>query len=116
MKRFNIILAAGFSIAYSTLLSLGMACFLSLLGIYLAAAIFGGSPAKEYPRFIPFCFFVGLIVLIAIIILFVCSVKISQKYKFTKKIRWGQRIAAVLLSIPMLYLWEFVFAFLQKTF
>jgi hypothetical protein len=112
MKRFNIILAAGFSIAYAMLLGLGMACLLELSTVVL----FGSSVLKEYPRFIPFCYFVGLIALIAIIGLFVFNRKVSAKRNFTKMIWCGEIIGGFLLSIPMLFLWEFVFAFLQKTF
>lgn len=116
MKKLNIIIAFGFSIAYATLLSLGMACLLSLLSVFLAAAVFGGSPAKEYPRFIPFCYFVGLIALFAIIGLFIFNEKVSAKRNFTRMIWWGEIIGGFLLSIPMLYFWESVFAFLHKAF
>ena len=55
MKRTVSIFAA----AYALFLSLGLTCLLNLAGIIFASAIDGGM-IYEYPRFVSFCYIIGV--------------------------------------------------------
>lgn len=113
MKK--ILLASAFIIAYAAFLSLGMECLLNLLSVFMAICIDGGAVTKQYPRFIPFCFIVGILALVALVAIFVINIKASDRFGFTKKLWWAQMIIAVVVSVPMIKLWETLFDFLQKT-
>lgn len=118
MKKTNLkaLLYLFFTIAYATLLSIGMACLLNLFGIALAISLDGGSVVNQYPRFIPFCFVVGLLAFVALILLLVLNIKTSEKFDYTKKIWCAQSIGAFIISIPMTKFWEMLFDFMQKAF
>ena len=113
MKK--ILLTFAFIIAYATILSLGLECLLNLLGAAFAISLDGGDVVQQYPRFIPFCIIFGLMALTAGIVLFVFNLKVSDKLNFTKKL-WGvEIISAIVLSIPIIKLWEMLFEYLQKS-
>ena len=105
-----------FVIAYATLFSLGLECLLNLLGLSMAIALDGAAVTKQYPRFIPFCMIVGLGALILLIATFILNLKMSEKYGLTKKIWWIQSIFSLVISFPMVKVWELLFEFLQRTF
>ena len=113
MKK--ILLASAFIIAYAAFLSLGMECLLNLLSVFMAISLDGGAVTKQYPRFIPFCIIVGILALVALVAIFVINIKASDRFGFTKKLWWTQMIIAVVVSVPMIKLWETLFDFLQKT-
>ena len=114
MKK--ILLASAFIIAYAAFLSLGMECLLNLLSVFMAISLDGGAVTKQYPRFIPFCIIVGILALVALVAVFVMNLKASDKFGFTKRLWWAQMIITVVISVPMIKLWETLFDFLQKTF
>lgn len=114
MKK--ILLASAFIIAYAIFLSLGMECLLCLLGAAMAISLDSASVTAQYPRFIPFCIIVGILALVALVAIFVINIKASDRFGFTKKLWWAQMIIAVVISVPMIKLWETLFDFLQKTF
>ncbi|MBQ7921904.1 MAG: hypothetical protein IJ325_04915 [Clostridia bacterium] len=105
----------GFSLAYGLLFSLGSECMLSLLGISMALSLDGGI-INQYPRFIPFCMLAGLLALAATVILFIYHLRTAEKLGFTKGLWYVQFLSAVAVSIPMIELWERLFAFLRETF
>ena len=82
----------------------------------MAISLDGAAVTKQYPRFIPFCIIVGILALVALVAVFVMNLKASDKFGFTKRHWWAQMIIAVLVSVPMIKLWETLFDFLQKTF
>ena len=112
MKKY--FLAFAFIVAYATFLSIGFECMLNLLGMIVASSL--DPVAKEYPRFIPFCFIVGFFALASIIVTFILNLKASEKLGFTKKIWWMEMVISFVVSIPMIKPWEMLFEFLQKTF
>ena len=114
MKKY--LLAFAFVTAYAIFLSIGLECLLNLLGLSMAISLDGAAVTKQYPRFIPFCMVVGLGALILLIATFILNLKISEKNGSTKKIWRMQAIIALVISFPMLKLWELLFEFLQKTF
>ena len=114
MKKY--FLAFAFLIAYATFLSIGFECMLNLLGMNVAISLDGPSVTKQYPRFIPFCFIVGIFALASIIVTFILNLKASEKLGFTKKIWWMEMVISFVVSIPMIKPWEMLFEFLQKTF
>ena len=116
MKQSRRLLAATFAVVYALILGLGMTCLLNLEGIALAAAAFGDSLVKQYPRFIPFCLLVGTAALIALIVILMINRKVAAKLAFTGKMWWVQMISAAVLSLPALQLWAVLFEWLQKTF
>lgn len=97
----------------AALLGLGMSCLLHLFGIVLAVSL---DSTPRYPRFGPFCLFVGVAALLGLILVFLWSVKISEKHDFTKRIWLVQYVCAFILSIPMLGVWERVFDVLREIF
>lgn len=116
MKKRKWFSALIFSLAYASILSLGLVCFLNLMGAVLVAAFFGESLLNEYPRFMPFCAFIGFFALMALLAVFYFNLKISKKIVYTKLTWFLQTACAVVLSFPLLFLWNMLFDFLQNTF
>ena len=114
MKK--ILLFIAFALLYAAFFSLGLECLWNLFGIAMAIALDGSSVAKQYPRFIPFCMIVGLGALVLLIATCVLNLKMSEKYGLTKKIWWIQSIFSLVISFPMVKVWELLFEFLQRTF
>ena len=115
MRKTSFIIPPIFILANATFLSLGSTCLLNLLGVSMAISLDGKSVAEQYPRFIPFCIILGIVALLGVVFLLLGNIKISEKLKFTKWIWYIQYIFALVLSIPMIKLWEILFEFLQKT-
>ena len=111
MKR----IVASFAVTYAFFFSLGSICLLNLAGIMLASAIDGGV-INEYPRFIPFCYLIGFVALIALVVCFILNKKHALNLRFTGKVWAIELISAFAASIPMMALWDLLFDFLQKTF
>ena len=109
MKR----IASIFAAAYALFFSLGLTCLLNLAGIIFASAIDGGV-IDEYPRFVPFCYVIGLLSLISLAVCFVLNKKLALKLGFTGKVWAIELICAFAASIPMVALWDMLFGFLQK--
>ena len=116
-KALNISLVSGFTLLYACFLSLGLECFLILLEEYLARCFFGGKPMlEEYPRLVPFCVLAGLFALIAILVLVSLNVFVAKKLKNTK-ITWIiEAVCTIILSLPMIKIWEIVFDYLRMNF
>ena len=68
----------------------------------------------KYPRFIPFCIVLGIVALLGLVAMLVLNIKISEKLNFTKTIWIFGYALALVLSIPMIKIWEMLFEFLQK--
>ena len=115
MRKTSFIILPIFILANSAFLSLGSTCLLNLLVFSMAISLDGKSVAEQYPRFIPFCIILGIVALLGVVFLLLGNIKISEKLKFTKWIWYIQYIFALVLSIPMIKLWAFLFEFLQKT-
>ncbi len=103
-------------IAYAVFLSIGTECLLSLLSIYMSISLDGESVANQYPRFIPFCVVVGFLALVALVLLVILTIKVSEKLDYTKRVWYIQSIFAFVVSIPMIKLWEMLFEYMQKAF
>ena len=114
MKKF--LLTLTFVIAYATFLSIGLECLLNVLGMSMAISLDGKAVTKQYPRFIPFCMIVGLLALVLLVSTFILNLKISEKHGLTKKIGMIQTIIVLVISFPMVKIWEIFFEFLQRTF
>lgn len=115
-KRVRVFVYSVFTLVYSWLFSLATACFLELTGICFAVSLDGRKLIERYPRFIPFCLILGVLTVVVLVFLTVLNVKKSKMLGYTKSIWWLQYVFAVLVSVPLLFLWEPVFDFLQKTF
>ena len=92
-------------------LSLGIECLLNLLSISMAISL---DSVVKYPRFIPFCIVLGIVALLGLVAMLVLNIKISEKLNFTKTIWIFEYSLALVLSIPMIKIWETLFEFLQK--
>ena len=112
MKKSTVIILPAFTLGNAIFLSLGMTCLLDLLSISVGISL---ETEIEYPRFIPFCIILGIVALLGVIFLLLGNIKISEKLKFTKWIWYVQYIFALILSIPMIELWQMLFDFLQET-
>lgn len=105
-----------FAIAYAAFLSLGMECLLNLLSISMGIALDGQSLANQYPRFIPFCVVVGFFALVALALLVIMNMKLSEKIHYTQRAWYIQFVLALVVSIPMIKLWEMLFEYMQTVF
>ena len=114
MRKLFIVLA--FAIAYATFLSLGAECVLMLLGASMVVSLDGVSVPSQLPRFLPFCMTVGFLSLIALVVIFIINLKVSEKIGSTKIIWWTQMIMALLITYSMMKPWEFLFKYLQAAF
>ena len=94
-------------------LSLGLESLLSLLSLSVAISL---DSAERYPRFIPFCIVVGIVVLLGLVAMLVLNIKVSERLNFAKPIWIFEYVFAFVLSIPMIKIWEMLFEFLQTTF
>ena len=92
-------------------LSLGIECLLNLLSLSMAISLDG---VVKYPRFVPFCVTLGIVALLGLVAMLVLNIKISEKLNFTKTILIFEYALALVLSIPMIKIWETLFEFLQK--
>ena len=101
-----------FVLANAASLSLGIECLLNLLSLSMAISL---DSVVKYPRFIPFCILCGVVALLGLIAMLVLNIKASEKLSFTKLIWLLEYIFAVILSIPMIKLWDMLFEFLQKS-
>ena len=112
MKKTALIILPLSIFANALLLGLGAECLLNLLSISVSISF----SAVRYPRFIPFCFVLGIIALLGAIAILMLNIKASEKFRFTRSVWIFEYILAFVLSIPMIKLWGILFDFLQKTF
>ena len=70
----------------------------------------------EHRGFLLFCIVLGLLATAAIIALLVFNIKTAEKFDYSKKTWYVQMISALVISLPMLKIWEMLFEYLQKTF
>ena len=102
-----------FIVAYAFFFSLGAECMLNILGLAMALSL---DSTPSYPRFVPFCFAVGLFALSALIALAFLNLKNWEEIGYTKFLCILQAIPAFFLSLPMIKVWEILFRYLQDTF
>ena len=112
MKKTTYIILPFSILANSTLLSLGIECLLNLIGFSMAISL---DSTPSYPRFIPFCLTLGIVALLGLVAMLILNIKISEKLNFTKTIWIFEYALALVLSIPMIKIWEILFDLLQKT-
>ena len=112
----KIAVSALFTVAYAILLSLGVQCLLNLSGAFFAISLDSGSAVEQYPKFIAFCIFIGLAALVALVLLAILNIKVSEKLEYTKKLWYAQCFFAFIISIPMMKIWEMPFDFLHQAF
>ena len=98
-------------LANAALFSLGIECLLNLFSLSMAISL---DSVVKYPRFIPFCIVLGIVALLGLVAMLVLNIKISEKLNFTKTIWIFEYSLALVLSIPMIKIWEMLFEFLQK--
>ncbi len=113
MNRTKLLFISAFSVSYVLVISMGITCFLNVVGAVLASYAFNEAISAQYPRFIPFCIIAGICALIALIAFFRIDIKLSKKFNFTKKLRFVQIPAVLILSIPLTAVWETLFDHLQ---
>ena len=101
-----------FVLANAASLSLGIECLLNLLSLSMAISL---DSVEKYPRFIPFCLTLGIVALLGLVAMLILNIKISEKLNFTKTIWIFEYALALVLSIPMIKIWETLFEFLQKS-
>ena len=98
-------------LANAALFSLDTECLLNLLSLSMAISL---DSVAKYPRFIPFCIVLGIVALLGLVAMLVLNIKISEKLNFTKTIWIFEYALALVLSIPIIKIWEMLFEFLQK--
>ena len=100
------------TLANAALFSLGIECLLNLLSLSMAISL---DSVVKYPRFIPFCIVLGIVALLGLIAMLILNIKVSEKLGFTKTVWICEYVFALVLSLPMMNLWEMLFDFLQKS-
>ena len=115
MNKNKWLIAVALSVAYALILSVGMVCFQYLFGVALTHAVFGGV-IDDYPRFIPFCVFVGLFALVALFVMFYIDLRLSKKFNFSKIVWCVKIICAFIISILMIIPWHMLFELLRKVY
>lgn len=113
MKKSVYLLPFGFAAAYAVLLSLGMACALHLLGVALAMSL-DGNVLAQYPRFVPFCLAGGSLALTAGIGLLVLRGYATVRVEVLKKTRLLEGILGAVAAVPLVAVWEMLFALLRN--
>ena len=113
LKGIRYLLVSACVAANAIFLGLGLECLLNLLG-YAMSLTLDSNP--RYPRFIPFCLIMGILALVGIVCVFIVNIKLSDKFSFTKKIWCFQYVFALVLSVPMIKVWEMLFDFLRVVF
>ena len=116
MKKSTFVFLPFSILANAMFLSLGMECLFNLLGFAMAISLDGSSVTAQYPRFIPFCFFVGIIALLGLIATYIINLKLSEKLGLARIIWFAQYILAFILSFLVIRIWIRLFEFLQNTF
>ena len=98
-------------LANAALFSLGIECLLNLLSLSMAISL---DSVVKYPRFIPFCIVLGIVALLGLIAMLILNIKASEKLGFTKTIWIFEYVFALVLSLPLMNLWEMLFDFFTK--
>lgn len=116
MKALKYLIIIPFTVAYGALLSLGFECLLNLLSISFAISLDGGDIVDAYPRFIPFCIVAGLAALALTVTLIFFNVKAAERLDYSRNIWHIQAFSALVISFPMIKLWEMLFDVLHAVF
>ena len=99
-----------FTVAYITIISLGLACFLNV------AVMAGFGDMDNYPRFAVFCLIVGIAALVGLLFVFSLNMEKSKLLGYGK-LTWGiQTVISLAVSVPMILLWDLFFRLLQNIF
>ena len=100
-----------YSLGHAAVISLGAVCFLNVAAIVLTP--FGST--GSYPRFLPFCVIVGILAFAAWVILFVLNARHLLNHDTHLRRKIALEVALTpLLTLPGMWLWENLLAWLQK--
>ena len=111
MNKNRWFIAPAFTIAYAAVFSIGLACLWNLFLIALASGMFSEPVFKDYPRFVAFCYIVGMLALGGLLLLFILDGK-----TFIRRICWSKFGAIIGLSIPLFVLWNALLRYLQAIY
>ena len=114
-KSAKVVIAVLLAMVFALFLSLGIECGLNLLSLSFSVSPDSGT-GVSYPRLSLFCCIAGVFSLIAMAGLAFGNIKMSDKLDFSSNI-WQLQIAlSIILTLPMIKMWEIVIDFLRKTF
>lgn len=109
----NILAYTLFTLAYTTLLSLGMQSLLYVIGMGFALSL---DSNPRYPYFFPFCLSTGIFATIALVALLILNITVSQRFAYNK-IKWCiQSVVVFFLSMYMTTYWKMLFEYLRVVF
>ena len=111
-KKKSIVVVNG--LVYGLLISFLVWCSFQFLGLVLAAAIFGSTILREYPRFIPFLLITACVDLCLLVWVVQKNYQYSQQLEFTARMWVCQITISCLLSAGLFEMWDILFAFLRK--
>ena len=115
MKNIRKVLTiALFAILCALFLGLGVECALNLLSLSFSVSVDAGS-APAYPRFVPFCRVVGGASFVAFVGAVALNIKLSDRLDYTDNMWKIQAALSLILTLPMVKLWELLFEYLQRT-
>ena len=96
-----------FIMVYAIFFSVGAECLVHVLSAFFS--IFPDNVSTSVQSFWLFCLAVGFLVLVAFVVVLLLNIKNSENIGYTKMTWWVQMIAAVIIAIPMMKLWDIVF-------
>ena len=109
-KTESILFPVLYALGHAALISLGAVCALNAVAIVFNP--FGSS--GQYPRFLPFCLFVGLTAFLVWIYLIFQNAR--HLLEHDAHLRWkiaAEVILTILLTFPGMWLWDTLFRWLQ---
>ena len=109
-KTESILFPVLYALGHAALISLGAVCALNAVAIVFNP--FGSS--GQYPRFWPFCLFVGLTAFLVWIYLIFQNAR--HLLEHDAHLRWkiaAEVILTILLTLPGMWLWDTLFRWLQ---
>lgn len=116
LVKFKYLIMIFLSIAYAVLFSLGVYSLLMLMGLSMAISFDGINVVDQYPRFIPFCFIVGILSLFSLLTIIWFQLKRAEQIGYDE-LTWAiQLVLSFLMTIPLLKVWEMLFAYLRILF
>ena len=109
MKRYRALTMLFFSLVYAVILSFGIECLLTCIGI-MGTSVFGEDATGLYW----FAFISGIIATALLVVIFVFNFRISERLEYNKYIWWIQTILGVILAFCLVEPWQTLFEHIRE--
>ena len=109
-KSTQIVFRSLFVFAYAFFFSLGAECVINLFALGFALTL---DSNPRYPRFVPFCFVMGIFALLCLVVIAILNFKKWEELEYTVLFCKIQTVLVLAASVPMIKAWHLLFVFLQ---